>query len=337
MIGRKPTLLFFETHDDPATTRIIAKLLPMLKKLGYDTFLDELPAYTRGTEDLEAFRKANYEQLITSLAEIMQGINEEKNLNLTESECKTDDYFDRNEFKKGNYIPTDKFASVINKMPEFTFRGMGIHSILEIGAAFEVLYTQLSENNITYQGIDDARTEEYRYVEDARVFAPINQVREMTMASAYCLAEKPVIGRNGLAHVSGIQSILLSEIEKEICLEFFSFFYVFSKPVHAGSLGEFEAKARANGLNLPLGLLALDGSKLSDDEIISAILNEIQKKNKYADEARDNFTFFRGQSRSPDVGFREDYSPEARNATNDSLGVNAEEGEPLAKQRRTML
>ena len=73
-------------------------------------------------------------------------------------------------------------------------------------------------------------------------------------------------------------------------MEFFSFFYVFSKPVHAGSLGETETKARANGLDLPLGLLALDGSKFSDEEIMKAILDDIQKKNKYAAEAQDNFT-----------------------------------------------
>lgn len=55
-----PTLVFAENHFDPATFNVFKKLLPVLKELGYEVFLDEqLPSLTLENyiEEIEKMKK----------------------------------------------------------------------------------------------------------------------------------------------------------------------------------------------------------------------------------------------------------------------------------------
>jgi len=52
-----PRLIFFEQHDDPTCGRILAKLLPKLKELGYDCFYDEVPPSIKPQDFLKNTRR----------------------------------------------------------------------------------------------------------------------------------------------------------------------------------------------------------------------------------------------------------------------------------------
>lgn len=296
MKSRLPNLVFFETHDDTVTTRIIAKLIPELGNLGYDLFFEECPngkffscSTRQKCQSLEEAKEKGLNELILSAQDLMRHTAVlEPNLGITQTDIENDDLFDKAEFLKGRFAPTPAFTKALYA-PLNADRGLSPAIYYEIYAARAYLVEQLLKFNIAYKGSEDADRPE----EVPEIYDPI---REYEMAAVFATAKEHFIARNGLQHVNGLQMELVKQLTYAKAAQKFLMYYIYSQPMHDDEpnkkLFEQETQARACSLDLPLGLTSIDATKHTDDAIISMILKAVKRKALHEARENDTTTFF---------------------------------------------
>lgn len=108
--------------------------------------------------------------------------------------------------------------------------------------------------------------------------------RDSCISQSY-LDKNNFFARIGLAHLEGIQNNIVNEGTQEP----FCFFHIYTKSfksyqINAQQLIDidlaFLKRARSNQLNTPLGLIVIDASKKTDEEVIEIICKEIENKRK---------------------------------------------------------
>jgi hypothetical protein len=134
---------------------------------------------------------------------------------------------------------------------------------LENGKALLQLITTLEKQNIDYKAIDpldpmaELTNEEYESLQPER---------DKGIAAKY-LSTESVFGRVGLAHLKGIQENIITEIGLNKATQEFQFFHIYTESLNNPLLAELKS--------LPINVTLLDGNKLSDNNIIEKIIEEL--------------------------------------------------------------
>ena len=240
LIPQLPELLFGENHLDPATDRILKKIAPILKQIGYKIFFEEIPE--KEDEALKDTKIETKDLIPTYLTHLIININTISDLS---AENKASDQKE---------IKLEKTLKDKN------------------GESREAYYNcvrQLDDNGIEYKFVDK---------HDKDFISPISDfgimLRDQHMAKYYLAEKRPVFGRVGLDHIPGMQKEFVNKdpdakkLNKYICFHIYSALPLDQSCVQIRS-GNVSAE------NFPLGITAIDASKMTENQIIKVILVKI--------------------------------------------------------------
>lgn len=281
-------LIFVEDHLDPATTKIITKLLPELKELkslenplGYECFFAEQPPGSIESEDgtlEEAIQKklVSFNRIRKTASTLVSTLDHEKeDIKIEHSEkLEIETEFLllslRNELLKLDLVSDDWKIPVIKYL---------ILMLPRISAS--ILFLQaVIQYKITYQQIDDPIIDSLIGQSPDRtkeLLDKIRPLRDKTMSAAYLSAKQPVFGVVGLHHLEGMQNEFIKALTHEKAQNDFRFFYIYSK--RPDVLDNLECLAQEDKLKLPLNLNVIDATKKSDNDILEMIINLAMNKN----------------------------------------------------------
>ncbi len=255
-----PTLIFAESHEDPITGKILAKLASELKTLGYEVFFDEMPESGNLESSMKELEASEELYQIHRQEFLKFGINIENKNALSQ------------------YLIALVVYGIINinAMPPSDVLNSTEVTIARrsAGLTFKTFLLELKNNGITYKGIDI----DMKNKEGARVCSlPIMCERDTKMSDAYLKETASVFGRIGLAHVAGIQNKILNNISLEAASARFCFFNIYSmQPLDCEN--NLEERIRTGQLIFPLGITPIDATRKNGDEILGLIIKQIREK-----------------------------------------------------------
>lgn len=253
-----PTIIFADFHTDSINPKILEKLVPPLKELGYKHFLNEFP------NDVTLQDAILYEK------------SPAHSYRCLKKECRNDgvdlkkkDEFD--EYLKLNEIDSESFSVVL-------------HSYRRSKSDFE-FYKKLKSNNINYLGIDLDSS----YEDECKITPEMMKVRDKRMSHAFLTGSEPSFGLTGLMHINGIQNEILSKLSLEEASINFCFFYIYSSPPdHKYQDHYYDKDIREGKTTLPLEMITIDASEKSKLEIVDIIMNKIKEKQVELNEFNDD-------------------------------------------------
>lgn len=238
-----PHLIFTEDHWEPMTGKVLEKLTPKLKELGYVYFYDEMPETETVKSRYRDFAvKQKLWHNLYPLLKNTQGIDISDPLT-----CLEHPYFKTE--------PGKAFVPIIHRyLPEKNFVNF---------------FRTLETHGMRYKGIDlDAKD---------LISDPMMYLRNKIMVNAYLVAKEPVFGRIGLAHAEDMQKMILKDAPD--AADHFIFFNIYSYPP-LDALDNLEQKVRDHCLKSPMDILPIDANKKSEDDIVEIILQQIKEKQK---------------------------------------------------------
>lgn len=253
-----PTLIFSEAHADPIVMKILLKMVPELKALGYEIFFEEAP---------QGFT--------------VQDVNREFQRSIDQYELLKKD------FSMSGLDITDD--NVINKfISMLRFEGVDEPSLYliintlvryEANLATVSFLKELVINNINFKSVDKNRNN----IKDMRELTEENmmEARDKKMANAYLREPRPVFGRIGLMHAEGLQRNILKYLSHEQAYSRFCFIHIYSDQSILDRVFETRKKNKkfqASLLELPLGMTRINAQRKTENEIIDIILGKIREK-----------------------------------------------------------
>jgi hypothetical protein len=250
-------LIFTDSHFDATVWKVIKKISPKLKSLGYNCFFMEAPEGTTVHDGIDNHRMY-----------IEQRIDK----NIVILKLKADlgqlpkEYFYSNE---ENILATRAYFSKIS--------------------AIECLQN-FTKENLEYAGIDckeliNPSTHDYMVSEEGIA------KRNHKMASAYLASSNPVFGLIGWKHALGMQNEILLQLSLPEAQKKFCFVHVYSE----SPLDEDEANFLTRKIEFPLGVTFINAKEMSEEKIIELILESACPKNPSCDSALSDFSIFRNQ------------------------------------------
>lgn len=259
MQPRLPKLIFAENHSDPITKKILAKLAPKLKKLGYECFFDEYPPNTTLKSAINEMEE--WENQFHNLKKAFE--NNKLDIN------KPDDLISY-ALIIANKTKID-FLEIMKELKSLIIRRDG-------RLAYKNLYETLQENSLSYVGIDLSKK-----MIDESVESKDLSKRDDQMTNAYLKTNKNVFGLIGLEHSIGMQKKILEEMDKSTASANFCFFHIFSRQ----DSNDIENRVRAGKEQFSFGITPIDAQSLSEDKIIYIIINEIKKRYDLLQKSKD--------------------------------------------------
>lgn len=248
-----PKLIFAECNWDPATARILGKLIPKLKELGYASYYEETDKHTTIDDLILSIDTKN--ELYKVYKEFFQSIGCDDS-NPFELLKKVD------VFILYKLLLDDELIKKVDRVLNTVSEGVEIVNRHSQRQYFKQLYKDLQKYNIDFKGIDNPSI-------------PI-ETRDQLMAEAY--SDSPVaFGRIGLLHVDGIQKNNLlkqdpSEAQQKYCF--------FNLVTDIENNAPFVKEIATGKQTFPLGLIQIDVKNKTDDEVIKIILKRIMEKTK---------------------------------------------------------
>ena len=242
-----PRLIFSEFHTDPGTAKILFKLVPVLKKLGYEHFFNERSERTLENEiSCGKNIERNYFELVKDF--------HDAGLDITNRE-------DQLSFCMARYKSKEMIVSTMHKIIET----VGAH---RADTEYQKFYESLLTNQIRYSGVD-LPIPSVQQVTDQDYF----NKRNIKMANAYLKTTKHVFGRIGLLHADGMQKEIIKDMSPELASATFCFFYIHSESPQGitSDLRSYETNVRNGKEALSFGITAIDATKYKEGEIIRII------------------------------------------------------------------
>ena len=273
---RLPHLIFTEAHEDCITKRILVKLAPILRSLGYATFFAESFPNTvdcRFKSISEAI--SSFEEFLNTGLQVLKLIGVDKNNKDDLKKIFDDKLLELKIFKplsnkKIIEMLPDTFKKLLdaNDMPYEKF----IKSI-EFCSTEIAFLRNIEINKIVYHGID-------------AIEGLSRPLRDNSMATAYLSAQSGIFSDIGLAHLDGIQKIIRSQLDDDTTNNSYLFFHIYSDQLSSPeednfeSFNDIEIAARTGKIDMPIKLHVIDGVSQSDDEVIQFIIDNILEKKK---------------------------------------------------------
>lgn len=231
-----PFIIFTESHYDPATTRLIKKIAPILRGLGYCCLFSEAP---EGTNDRDLVDMLNLTAIRISHA----------------------------------FQAQKHFVDIGHIEPKYSYENKRLRQLSAAYTAKKERATfiaSLPALDIKYKAIDleegvEPSCEDYMKSEEGV------KKRDAKMARAWLTASVPAFGIVGYYHATGIQHEILAKLSLEEAREKFCFIHVFSEPAH----DDYEEKLRSGEIIPPLGLTVVNAEDTSEEKIIASILDKI--------------------------------------------------------------
>jgi hypothetical protein len=272
-----PNLIFGENHFDSANGRILSKLIPKLKSLGYHRFLDELPPVTTLEEQMQFFEGMynQIRQIVLDFVHVNSAETEKRILSAENQEAEGEMIFQ---------VLSD-FLSNSNQRSDILLSLKCFHPFILNPV---LLYQALYICGIKFQPIDDPIIKTFlpepkaisitTFLESNSLTKPIIEtmdIRNKTMSKAYLSAQEPVFGVVGLAHIEGIQNEIIKSLGQISAAEKYSFFYIYS----GSQYRDRNIWLNQNSIHeLPIDVTIIDATQKSDDEIIKMIINLVMSK-----------------------------------------------------------
>lgn len=283
-----PTLIFFDRHDNPINMRILSKMLPGLKELGYqEYFAEQPPGFIMGHEgSLEEVIKRFYENIDPCL-KVLKGclnnlpcdVNAKIDaLKTVEYNCTPDDLLQFAEQFEALLQAMDVNINTADAYKKNIAFYLEKHKDLRSRAILFVTALKFIEaiktNNICYTPIDDMNIAEIarNYNEHTRDFETLetldklNEAREKTMSNAYLSANQPGFGELGINHLTGIQNALLEKITLDELHQRFIFLHLYTNQMSYDNVKKLSPKVDP---------ICIDARVKSDDEIIQEIIEAV--------------------------------------------------------------
>lgn len=246
----RPTLIFFEDHWDPATSCSLNLLFPRLVALGYSQYYEELPknlnlddAYNEIVEHISRF---------DALSKNMK--REGFDINQPADVCS---------YAAKKNLPVDLVFSAVNDL----IQRHPTH------LQMERFYSYIKQAGIQFKAID---LKNVNLLSNVHL---VTSIRDKLFTDEYINTKNPTIGRHGLGHAEGIQTLLLERLSswsQDYLMNKYCFIYIYSRPVHEGA--PMQGRVRNNEIKFPLGLIQINRNELSDEEIFNRVNSEIQKR-----------------------------------------------------------
>lgn len=250
-------LIFTDSHFDATVWKVIKKVTPKLKALGYNCFFMEAPEGTTVHDGID-----NHNMYIEQRID--------KNIIILKLKADL------------GQLPKDYFYS--NEENILAARAYFSHV-----SAIACLQNFIKED-LEYAGIDckeliNPSTHDYMASEEGIT------KRNYKMANAYLASSDPVFGLIGWKHALGMQNEILSQLSLQEAQKKFRFIHVYSE----SPLDEDEANFLARKIEFPLGLTLIDAKDMSENKIIELILESACPKKAACDSALSDFSIFRNQ------------------------------------------
>lgn len=254
-----PILVFAESHEDPITGVLLKKLTPKLKSLGYSSFLDEngdkLSAY--GLIDTLERAENAYRKLSERFDQYGLCITDKNHIEIFILQCLIDQGINDHTLLLillSNFL-VDISETIARYPANVTFKAF-LHTLIE--------------NKITYKGID---IDPELITSHASLLA-LNTHRDNKMADAYLESTEAAFARTGLLHALGMQQRILSKIDYEKASAQFCFFNIHSQPALT-QCDNLEGRVRAGEISYPLGIISIDATTHTEDELVEMIMVNI--------------------------------------------------------------
>jgi len=231
-----PYIIFTESHYDPAITRLIKKIAPILRSLGYRYFFSEAPEGTSASGLVDMLN-----QRAKSILPMFQAQKYFVDIGHVEPK-----FFYENKMLRQYYAAYNaqkEHAEFIASLP-----------------ALDIKYKAIDLKEVV-----DPALEEYMASKEGI------KIRDAKMARAWLTASVPAIGFVGYQHAAGIQQEILAKWSVEEAREKFCFIHVFSEPPH----DDYEERLRSGEIEHPLGLTLINADEISEEKIIASILDKI--------------------------------------------------------------
>lgn len=277
-----PRLIFTEFHNDPATARQLTTLIPLLKEQGYQVFFDEVSEKF----DLNQCRKYYQESLEmrNDLVGLIDDFNThpefeiklEKDMRLLFGEDKTDQilhlalyHFAAGSPKKyQTFIESFELSTSYQKLTLAHGIVLSIHlDRYETNLANLELLENIEKEKLIYKGIDlTVKVGLTLNQLNKRIF---NTKRDKKLGLSWLSSTEATLGRVGMYHAPYIENLLLEQLsEKEVNAR-----YCF---INIRSLTKYPDEVEA--LPKPKNLVSINSAKMTDNDIISVLMNLIKEK-----------------------------------------------------------
>lgn len=240
-----PKIIFCESHYDSISAKILSKIAPKLKNLGYEIYYDEAPK--------------GY-----SLARVIDRFNNEKHKEI---------------LKKKNEL----FPWINNDISSFTKEQLRIINFLKKAQAESELgefFSNLQQNGLEYYAMDLPTKVVPLFLEGLITFEEVDrttpeafQERDQYMTNALLSEKRATFSCIGAQHALGIQNKILEKIPQEQAISSFYFVNIYRD----SPIVEYESKLRKGEIRHPLGMHFFDANKLSEDEIMDSIIQNSKR------------------------------------------------------------
>lgn len=247
-----PAFIFVEKSNDPIIGRILTKLAPKLKAIGYECFFDKTPRGSTLEEQIALIEKN--EQIYNELEKQFQAHNL--------------DISNKQHLEKFVLLTIMSMGISLVKYSTSDFL-INIGQLIDHHSAaltFKTFLQTLAKNQIQYEGID------FRHFEKAVSLTAIyayGKFRQEGMADLYLNSSQSVFGRVELAQAMNIQNDLLRKISLEEASARFCFFNINS---------DLSSENNENLSSLPFAFISIDAKNKTDDQIVSMIVKKIIEK-----------------------------------------------------------
>ena len=259
MPERLPILIFAENHSDPITGIILNSLIPTLKELGYQCFLDEAPKQQDIDLTIEKHQQHAhaYEKLKKHFDQQNLTVTDDTSLLL---------YVVQTLKAQGiaHDLTMELLPSYLEKLQELVIRHEHVDTFLSF-------LEQLKTANIIYQGIDLKLAKDINKDELMR----INTQREQSMSQELLSMPNSAFARVGLSHVEGLQQLILKSLTPDQAKARFIFFNIYSTPPQLGS-NNLEARVRSGKAHFPLNINTIDARQYTQEELALLIVSSIK-------------------------------------------------------------
>lgn len=235
-----PKIIFAEDHLNPITAKVLNKLVPKLKELGYETFLDEkaegstLQDYLKSIEEDNSIWQRWVDKLKKDLDIDIQKEDWCAHPFFSDKEGKEIAYFLKRHAVKLSYIP---------------------------------FFENLQINKVNYKSID-LKIMNHANLEPS-VIAYLNFSRVKQMSRSYLNSSEPAFGWVGYNHIKELQKEISENLSKIGATDQFCFFAI--------SFGTQPYKF-LNEEALPFGISLIDSAKNTEDEMVDLIIKYIKEK-----------------------------------------------------------
>jgi hypothetical protein len=259
-----PGLIFIDVHSDPVTFTILEKLVPILNQYGYTKFLAEY----RKSRELDSIMTDD-KNTISFCDQIRKIANNH--------------HLDINQLNIDNEIDFERLTSIpeINKFIfENNYSSSYFKQQLRRGngkqAEYHFLIT-LKKQKIKFQPVCSENS----------IYAFSNSEymieTDLSIANAYINTNEPSFGTVGIAHLKGVQNILL---EKSHFTNLnFCFFHLYStqetlmeknKKQSTSDFPDLERKLRTEENFFSIPVISINVIERTEEEIIEIIINKIE-------------------------------------------------------------